>query len=369
MNNLGHCHFQIRRGSFQLEIEFELPAAGIMAIYGASGLGKTSLLRAMAGLDFHPGSVFTLNGDELQNQQVFKPAEQRSVALVFQDLALFPHLNVQQNICYASRRIDTSGQLNYADIIEILDIETLQQRKPTDLSGGEQQRVAIARALMSQPQLLLLDEAMSALDRNNKINIIRYLRKIHHQFDLPMVVVSHDLEVVTQLCDHMLMINETGYQYHDSIHQAMLTDDSTTFTAQQLLAVLDTQAVSIDKAYGLSTVQTAAGTTFVVNGVFKKQQAVRLNIYAKDVSISLSAPDDSSVMNVLAGQVVGIKSLQGFDCLVTVQVGADQLMSLIAKKSASKLALQIHQAVFLQIKTNAIDSNTFSVTGLKVSSV
>ena len=357
MNSLGHCHFQIRRGSFQLSIEFELPAAGIMAIYGASGLGKTSLLRAMAGLDFHPGSVFRLNGVELQNQQLFKPAEQRSVALVFQDLALFPHLNVQQNIRYASKRIDASGQLKYADVIEILDIEALQHRMPMDLSGGEQQRVAIARALMSQPQLLLLDEAMSALDRNNKLNLIRYLRKIHHQFDIPMVVVSHDLEVVTQLCDHMLMINETGYQYHGSIHQAMLSHDSNAFNAQQLLAVFDGQVVSVDQDFGLSTVATACGTTFFVNGVFAQRQTVRLNIQAKDVSISLTAPADSSILNVLAGQVLAIDFIQGFECLVTVQVGGDAIMSLISKKSATYLNLTVGQQVFLQIKTNAIDSN------------
>lgn len=357
MNSLGHCDFQIRRGSFNLEIKFELPAIGIMAIYGASGLGKTSLLRAMAGLDFHPGSVFKLNAVELQNHHTFKPAEQRSVALVFQDLALFPHLNVQQNIRYASKRIDASGQLKYADVIEILDIEALQHRMPNELSGGEQQRVAIARALMSQPQLLLLDEAMSALDLNNKINLIRYLRKIHHQFDIPMVVVSHDLEVVTQLCDHMLMIDETGYQYHDSIHQAMLSHDSNAFNAQQLLAVFDAHVVAIDQSFGLSTVATSGGTPFTVNGLFALQQTVRLNIHAKDVSISLATPSQSSILNVLAGQVNGVEFIQDFECLVTVQVGGDAIMSLISKKSAIHLNLTVGQHVFLQIKTNAIHSN------------
>jgi len=223
VKSLGHCHFYIKRGSFELEIKFDLPVSGIMSIYGASGSGKTSLLRAMAGLDFYPGSEFSLNAVNLQKNELFIPAEQRRVALVFQDLALFPHLNVEQNIRFPTKRIGNTGKCSYQESIETLDIQSLQRRMPADLSGGEQQRVAIARALMSQPQLLLLDEAMSALDRSNKLKIIAYLRKIHHQFDLPMVAVSHDLEVVTQLCDQLLIINQAGYEFHDSIHQAMLS--------------------------------------------------------------------------------------------------------------------------------------------------
>ena len=357
MKSAGHGRFSIKRAWFQLAVEFDLPAAGIMAIYGASGEGKTSLLRAMAGLDCHPNSAFVLKGVELQNGKKFIPAEQRRVAMVFQDLALFPHLNVEQNIRYASTRVATKGQVNYLEIIKTLDIESLQKQLPFQLSGGEQQRVAIARALMSQPQLLLLDEAMSALDRSNKLKIINYLRKIQQKFALPMVVVSHDLEVVTQLCDQILMISDGGYQYHDSIHHAMLTNPSSVFTTQQLLAVFDTQVVTIDESFGLSTVKTSGGTQFIVKGIYDQHRSIRLNIHAKDVSVSLSAPQDSSILNVLAGKVVAIKFSQDFACLVTVQVGNDMILSLIAKKSVEKLQLKVNQALFLQIKTNAIDCN------------
>lgn len=356
MKFLNHCHFHIKRGSFKLDIEFDLPDSSIMAVYGASGSGKTSLLRAMAGLDFHPNSVFNLNGVELQNNEVFIPAEQRQVALVFQDLALFPHLNVEQNIRYPIERNLNKGKNNYQDIIDTLDIHSLQQRMPAELSGGEQQRVAIARALMSQPQLLLLDEAMSALDQNNKFKIIAYLKKIHQQFNLPMIVVSHDLQVVTQLCDQLLMIDGGSYQFHNSIHQAMLSHDSSVFTNQQLLAVFDAQVVANDEAFGLSTVITSQGTKFLVNGLFNKQQPVRLNIHAKDVSLSLTAPQDSSILNVLTGKIVSINEGLAFECLVTIQVDKDLMMSLISKKSGSKLDLKIDQTVFLQIKTNAINS-------------
>jgi molybdate transport system ATP-binding protein len=354
MKKLGYCQFRIRRDSYQLDIEFDLPATGIMAIYGVSGCGKTSILRAMAGLDHHAESEFSLNGIELQNHEVFVAASQRQVALVFQDLALFPHLNVEQNIRYAIKRNANNGPFEYQEIIEVLDIQQLQQRMPTALSGGEQQRVAIARALMSQPQLLLLDEAMSALDRNNKLSIIAYLRKIHQKYELPIIAVSHDLETVTQLCDQLLIIDNTSYQYHDSINQAMLSDQFSTFRAAEMTTVLDAQVTAKEDEFGLSSVKTKNGTGFLINGLIDLQQIVRLNIHAKDISVSLQAPQQSSVLNVLVAKVVEVRAASEFECLVVVQVGADQLMCLVSKKSATQLNLQVSQDIYIQIKTNAI---------------
>ncbi|TDR23392.1 molybdenum ABC transporter ATP-binding protein [Marinicella litoralis] len=354
MNIAGHCHFKIKREDFELELAFDIPVAGIMAIYGESGCGKTSILRAMVGLDHHSGSCFTLNGVALQKGGVFIPAEQRKVGLVFQDLSLFPHLNVRENIQFAEKRNPSGNNIKRSDVLDVLAIGALLDRMPQQLSGGEQQRVAIARTLMRQPELLLLDEPMSALDDNNKQRLIPYLRQVHQTFDLPMMVVSHDLNVVTQLCDHILMINDRGYQFHDSIHQAMLSDDAETFKSQQLQAVFNTQVIDRDEAFGLTTVETPTGTTFYINGLFPKTQAIRLNIHAKDVSMSLQAPQQSSILNVLAAKVVEVKATPGFECLVVAQVGEDQIMGLISKKSAINLKLQVNQNIFIQIKTNAI---------------
>ena len=355
MKQVGYCQLNIKHQAFELAIEFNILSAGIRGLFGPSGCGKTSILRALAGLDFHPNSSFTLNHNVLQDGDLFKPAELRKVGLVFQDLALFPHLNVRQNLQFAERRNQHESRIQLQDVIQVLGIESLLERMPSRLSGGEKQRVAIARTLMSQPELLLLDEPMSALDNHNKMQLIPYLRKIHQMFAVPMIVVSHDLTVITNLCDQLLMINNTNYQYHESVHQAMLTDDSGQFSSRQMVAVFDTKIMDKDSAYGLCTVQTRSGLSFIINGDFAVGQGMRLNIHAKDVALSLSAPNDSSVLNVLAGEVVKIKQGDAFDCLVTVKVGNEMLLALIAKKSATLLKLKTNQKVYLQVKAHAIN--------------
>lgn len=359
MNIAGQCQFKIKRKLFELDIKFVLPQTAVIGIYGESGCGKTSLLRAMAGLDLHQGSNFTLNGVVLQNDDLFIPAEQRKVGLVFQDLALFPHLNVLQNIQYAETRNPINNKIQQSEVLRVLAIESLLERMPNQLSGGEQQRIAIARSLMAQPELLLLDEPMSALDQANKMRLIPYLKHVHQTFNIPMVVVSHDLDVVTQLCDQLLAINQGDYQYHDSVHQAMLSNESEQFTFQQLVSIIDTRVIAHDVAYGLSTVQSTTGTEFTINGVIDLEQTVRLRINAHDVALSLSAPADSSILNVLAGIVVSIKVGLAFESLVTVQVGEDMLMCLVSKKSVSVLNLIPAKMVYLQIKTNAIGLHDF----------
>jgi len=356
MKIAGQCQFKIKRQKFEFQINFDVPQLGIMGIFGASGCGKTSLLRAMAGLDFHQGSYFSLQGVVLQNADIFIPVEQRNVGLVFQDFALFPHLNVLQNIQFAATRNRTGNKIQLAQVLRVLAIESLLERMPDELSGGEKQRVAIARSLMAQPGLLLLDEPMSALDDNNKMRLITYLRQVHQTFKVPMIVVSHDLDVVTQLCDQLLIIKQDSYQFHESVHQAMLSNDSAQFNSHQLVSVLDAQVMNHETAYGLSLVQTTNGTQLTINGLIEKQQTVRLTIHAHDVALSLSAPSDSSILNVMEGTVVNIKEGQACDCLVTVKVGQDLMMCLVSKKSAVTLGLKPAQKVYLQVKTHAINS-------------
>ncbi len=354
MNKAGDCQLKLKRKSFKLDIEFVIPAAGIMGLFGESGCGKTSVLRALAGLDFHQGSRFTLNGVELQNKQLFIPAENRQVGLVFQDLNLFPHLTVLKNFQYAQKRNQRTDKIQLVEVLKVLDIESLLQRMPVDLSGGEKQRVAVARTLITQPELLLLDEPMSALDYSNKMRLIPYLREVHQAFNIPMIVVSHDLDVVTQLCDQLLTINQGVCQSHESVHQAMLSNDSGQFNNHQLVSVFDTHVVAHEIEFGLSHVKTPSGTELMINGIMDVKQTIRLTINAHDVALSLSAPNDSSILNVLAGTVIDIKAGQAFDRLVTVRVGDDLLMCLVSKKSAVTLELNVAQKVYLQIKTNAI---------------
>ncbi len=358
MSEIGNCHFKIKRDDFFLDIAFKISAEGIMGIYGNSGCGKTSILRAMAGLDRHKASQMILHDSVLQSVGVFIPAAQRKVGMVFQDLSLFPHLTVLQNIQYAAKRNRQKAQFKLADVLEILDIQPLLDRYPHALSGGQNQRVAIARTLMSEPDLLLLDEPMSALDNYRKTKLIPYLRRVHQTFKIPMIVVSHDLQVVTQLCDQLLTITQGTYQSYDSVHKAMLLNDSEQFNSHQLVSVIEAEVMERDNNFGLTTVRTVSGNKLFINGVIELARPVRLIIQAHDVVVSLTAPTDSSVLNILMGEVTAIKSGKTFDCLIKVKVEGDMFMCLISKKSAKELDLEIKQSVFIQIKTNAIKSST-----------
>jgi molybdate transport system ATP-binding protein len=167
--------------TFDLQVDLELPHR-VTAISGPSGAGKTSLLELIAGLRKPASGQIEVDGVSLT---VLRP-EQRQIGYVPQDLALFPHMSVQQNIFYSRRNADA------AHVLETLEIKPLLQRRVTEISGGEQQRVALARALLSNPRLLLLDEPLGSLDPELKAKVLPYLCRVRDEFKIPMLYVTHD---------------------------------------------------------------------------------------------------------------------------------------------------------------------------------
>ncbi len=174
-----------------------------------------------------------------------------------------------------------------------------------------------------------------------------------------MIVVSHDLQVMTQLCDQLLTINQGTSIYYKTVHQAMLSNHSELFDNHQLVTVLNARVMGHDRTFGLTQVETSSAISITINGTIERSQVVRLVINAHDVAMSLSAPEDSSILNVLAGVVIDLKPNQAHDCLVTIQVGDEAMMSLVSKKSISKLGIKPATKVYLQIKTNAIRVSHF----------
>lgn len=193
---------------FSLELDVAIQNQ-VTAIFGPSGAGKTSLLDLIAGLR-HPKSAFVQVGDRVlidTTRRTNVPTRHRQIGYVPQDLALFPHLSVQQNLLYGCKRGGNSGSLfGYEHVTEILEIGSLIGRRVTNLSGGEKQRVALARALLASPQILLLDEPMASLDTVLKSKIIPYLARIRDEFHLPMLYVTHDWDEVQALCAEALIM-------------------------------------------------------------------------------------------------------------------------------------------------------------------
>lgn len=202
------CHIQLSLGKFKLDKTF-VSEHNVIGLFGASGSGKTSILHAIAGLNTPENGWIKIKDQTWFDSEkgVNLSPQQRHVGLVFQDAQLFPHMSVMHNLLFGYKRITAERQRfdpNY--IIELLKLNHLVDRMPMKLSGGEKQRVALGRALLYSPNLLLLDEPLSALDAAHKQEIIPFFQKVQLETGIPMVYVSHDMSEMQQLTQQIWLL-------------------------------------------------------------------------------------------------------------------------------------------------------------------
>ncbi len=201
---------ELQLGAFRLAIDVELQP-GCVGIFGPSGVGKTTLLELITGLRRPHAGRIELEGDALSDTQNRKwiPPYLRGIGYVPQDLALFPHLDVRQNILYGARHSHSQNAEPSVDsLIAILELAPLLDRRIAGLSGGERQRVALARALAARPRLVLLDEPLTGLDQDRKDNVLAYLRLLRERWAVPILYVSHQPDEMAGLCDEVLVLRQ-----------------------------------------------------------------------------------------------------------------------------------------------------------------
>ena len=216
------CELQLQRDNFEIDIKLNLPGSGVSALFGASGSGKTSLLRFIAGLEEADSGFVSVKDNKWYDSETLYNLEphRRSVGYVFQHAALFPHLTVLQNIEYGYKRSNKQAKpssvekllaekLSVENMVELVGVESLLQRYPAKLSGGEKQRVAIARALASNPDLLLMDEPMASLDLRSKEQLIPCFENLFSQLDIPVIYVSHSPDEVAKMATYIALL-ESG---------------------------------------------------------------------------------------------------------------------------------------------------------------
>lgn len=347
--------FTLTLPGFELETQMTLPIHGVTALFGPSGSGKSTLLRCLAGLSRPQRGRLVVNGAIWQDDKAFVPPHQRPVGMVFQDAALFPHLNVQQNLDFGAKR-SKNKSAGTDNLIELLGIGHLLSRRTDTLSGGEKQRVAIARALFSAPQLLLLDEPLAALDAQRKAELLPYLEALHRQLDIPVVYVSHAPEEVARLADHIVQLGN-GRIISSGPAMEIFPRLELPFTQQEgVFTLLAGTVHAQDEQDHLTQVAVDGIGDMDKHLLWVRRIAkpvgsqVRLRLLARDISLALDAGQSSSILNSLHVEVSGMEETEPGRMLVKLNLGSSTLLSRITTRSARALKLQLGQKIHAQIK-------------------
>ena len=347
---------------FSIRADFNTDAGSISALFGRSGAGKSSIVDMIAGLTRPDAGKIEIDGEALFDAAagINLPPEKRRVGYVFQNSRLFPHMNVRRNLLYG-----TSAALgaDFQQIAHLLDLQPLMNRSPVKLSGGEQQRVAIGRALLSQPRLLLMDEPLASIDVQRRNEILPFLDRLREEVDLTMLYVSHEIEEVIRLADNMILVSDGTIAASGAVEDIMSRLDLKPLTGRyEAGAVLATTYEAYDTEFGLSHLAFDGGTLRVAGLEMDHGVPVRAHIRARDVSLALSRPADSSILNVFNGKIVEVTDEPGPQVDVLVDIGAP-IIARITRKSAHDLSLKPGQPVFTLIKAVAIDKRSLGGQG------
>ena len=351
------AQLQLQRADFTLDVHLQLPGRGITALFGPSGCGKTTVLRSMAGLERAQGRV-TVNGQIWQDDATrqWLPTHQRALGYVFQEASLFPHLNVRGNLEYGLQRTPINRRkVQLGQVIELLGIGHLLDRSPATLSGGERQRVAIARALATSPQLLLMDEPLSALDAQRKTEVLPYLERLQRSLDMPVLYVSHAQDEVARLAQHVVLLQAGRAIFAGDTASAMAQSEHPMAPAAEAASLVQGQITAYDAQDHLSTVQFNDGQLFI-SGTANRHvgDAVRLRVLARDVSIALQAPTASSILNRVPATITDLREDSPGHAMLTLQASATTLLARVSARSVRELGLQQGQTVIAQIKSVAL---------------
>ena len=350
----------LRRGSFALEVDIELPPRGITVLFGPSGSGKTTVLRCIAGLERARGQV-VIAGETWQDDSagVFRPTWQRPLGYVFQEPSLFPHLTVGGNLAYARRRAAGDGGIPLDRVVQLLGLGHLLDRRPDSLSGGERQRVAIARAVATEPRLLLLDEPLASLDPARRRELLPWLEELRDRLGLPMLYVTHSVEEMARLADTLLLLEGGHVQAAGSPTELLAQLDLPLARDEDAGALLEGRVAQRDLRWHLARVEFEGGSIWLRDEGLPVGAVVRLRVLARDVSVALvpPAPGTLSIQNVLPCTVQAIApGVHPSQVVLQLACGNASLLARITGRAADQLQLAAGRSVWAQVKSAALVS-------------
>ncbi len=344
----------VHRAGFSLEVAVQSDGPWL-GIVGPSGAGKSTVLDAVAGLVPSLGTI-RVDGIEFQDtaEDRLLSIQQRRTGYVFQGEALFPHLNVASNLGYGMEepQLAVEQQL-LEEVIGVFDLKDLLDRRPPTLSGGERRRVALGRALLRQPRLLLLDEPLTGLDMMLRERILDYLARCRTRFSVPALFVSHQLEDVLSLTDHVLILGDGRVRASGNPHELLAGDHRD--AVSHLLGfenVFEARVIEVNRTAGTVAAQVIDGPILhLPPGRVEQGQVVRVGIRAEDIILATQPPGPTSARNVCQGTVSALIP-RGNLVLVEISCGVS-VVSKITPASAEELSLESGSQVWFLAKTHS----------------
>ena len=342
-------------GGFSLDVDFRAPP-GLTVLFGRSGSGKTSVIKAVAGL-LHPDAGRIATADRVLFDSATGralPVHRRRIGYVFQEPRLFPHLTVRRNLTYGRRFAPRRGDGAEVDrVVEMLGLGALLDRRPGALSGGEQSRVAIGRALLSAPEILLADEPLAALDEARKAEILPYFERLRDQTDIPILYVSHSVQEVARLATTVVAL-EQGRVTRAGPAVEVFADPAFSPTGPRDAGALVEARILTHHADGLTEVQAGSARLHLPRMPGAPGEPLRLRIAAQDVMLARDAPQGLSALNILQGTVTAIREDAGPGVLISLTTPAGPILAAITRRSLAAMGLTTGTPCHAIIKSVAI---------------
>lgn len=344
---------QRKQGDFFLDVKMET-GPGVTALFGPSGSGKTSVINLVAGLSRPDVGRIAVDGRVLFDSEkgINLAPEERRLGYVFQEGRLFPHLDVAANLRFGRNRIPKPERtIAFDDVVDVLGIGHLQDRRPAGLSGGEKQRVAIGRALLACPRILLMDEPLAALDAARKAELLPFIGGLSRRFSIPILYVSHAMDEVLRLADNLVLMDAGKVAATGSVEDVLSRTDLRRLTGHgEAGAVIKAEVMAHDDQFGMTELAFAGGKLLVGRIDLAPGASVRLRIHARDVVMAKVAPNYLSVRNVIPGSVASVTPADGNMVDILLDCNGALIWSRITALAQSQLRFEPGQSAFALLK-------------------
>ncbi len=339
-------------------LDLDLTAgAGITALFGRSGAGKSTVIKAVAGLLRPDEGFLEVAGETLMDSAggLFTPPAKRRFGTVFQDARLFPHLTVAQNLEFGSRYAPPGVAVPRAEVIDLLGLAPLLGRAPNTLSGGEKQRVALGRALLSGPRMLLMDEPLASLDGPRKQDILPYLEHLRDgPLSLPILYVSHAVDEITRLADTLVLLRAGRIMAQGPLRDVMADPAAVPLLGvREAGAVIEAQVLS-HAPDGITRLSISAGTLELPGVQAPIGARVRLRVMAQDVMLARERPQGLSALNILPVTVEAIREGDGPGAAIALRAGDDRLLARITRRAVQRRDLHEGSEIFAVLKATTV---------------